>query len=519
MVARANRRNATASRSIANDASAAAVDALDTPATVDAFAASSSLADDGQHLDNFLLFGSSPLDSPDTNAIVGGTPNDVDVNDANDCDDTSVNVKGDDVDESEFLPNAAVNDDTMLVDAPSNDANEEGEDTNMEEDTSLYAQDETSAAVNNEKAKSLASLFNHFNQDMDILRTNNVIKEHFLQTCQGTTVGSANGCTVISLLLCSYFLDSTDNHCINDDGLIEKIINIDCIPILDDIRAMNNLDRLGLLAVYEVYPWLIEHGHFIDVQFDTAGGNVFDDNDMNSMYTSLVQGFTNNEYRKTSANLYFRGHNLCLCMYHGEGNAICLDFIDSMPNKIAWGHDHNNGMRGNRVTCTNVTMENFITLIRYYACSKLTIDDLISIDGVDFFGARDESDVRIIQLTILRGDATTTTVADNVDASYVVMTSDTPSLEPPAESWDLVKIYSTKDILMSNAVKCMGDNCCLVACSIWSSTLNPEEPWFSCLGKLLCTNMCFILLLHTIRDNISSIPSTPLTLTPTPTLL
>ena len=153
---RANRHNATASRSIANDASAAAVEAPDTPATADAFAASLSLADDGKHLDNFLQsLGSSPLGSPDTNAIVGGIPNDVDVNDANDCDDTSVNVKGDDVDESEFLPNAAVNDDTMLVDAPSNDANEEGEDTNMEEDTSLYAQDETSAAVNNEKAKSL----------------------------------------------------------------------------------------------------------------------------------------------------------------------------------------------------------------------------------------------------------------------------------------------------------------------------------------------------------------------------
>ena len=232
MVARANRRNATASRSIANDASAAAVDAPDTPATVDAFAASSSLADDGKHLDNFLQsLGSSPLGSPDTNAIVGGIPNDVDVNDANDCDDTSVNVKGDDVDESEFLPNAAVNDDTMHVDAPSNDANEEGEDTNMEEDASLYVQDDTPA-------------------------------------------------------------DDSDNA-------------------------------------------------------DEEGG-------------------------------------------------------------------------------------------------------------------------------------------------------------PPAELWDLVKIYTAKDILKSNAVKCMGENCRLVACSIWSSTLNPEEPWFSCLGKLLCTITCFIILLHTIRDDISS---------------
>jgi hypothetical protein len=38
--------------------------------------------------------------------------------------------------ESVFFPNAAVNDDVMDVDAPSNDANKEGEDTNMEEENS-----------------------------------------------------------------------------------------------------------------------------------------------------------------------------------------------------------------------------------------------------------------------------------------------------------------------------------------------------------------------------------------------
>ena len=108
---RANRRNATASRSIANDASAAAVDAPDTPATVDAFASSSSAdADTGEHL-VLLSLGSSPLGSPDTNAIVGENPNDADVNEANDCDDTSINDKEEDVDDCEFLPNAAVNDD------------------------------------------------------------------------------------------------------------------------------------------------------------------------------------------------------------------------------------------------------------------------------------------------------------------------------------------------------------------------------------------------------------------------
>ena len=85
--------------------------------------------------------------------------------------------------------------------------------------------------------------------------------------------------------------------------------------------------------------------------------------------------------------------------------------------------------------------------------------------------------------------------------------NDTPTYdsgELPDELWNLKKIYTRKDILKSNAVKCMGDKCRLVACSIWSSNLNPEEPWFYCLGKLLCTIMCCIRFLHKIRDDISS---------------
>ena len=173
---RANRRNATASRSIANDASAAAVDAPDTPATVDAFASSSSAdADTGEHLDDFLLsLGSSPFGSPDTNAIVDETPNDVDVNEANDCADTIVNDKEEDVDDSEFLPNAAVNDDTMNVNAPSNDANEEeGEDTNGEENTALDAHDDTPTDDSGEPPADLWDLKKIYTTK-DILKSNAV---------------------------------------------------------------------------------------------------------------------------------------------------------------------------------------------------------------------------------------------------------------------------------------------------------------------------------------------------------
>ena len=94
--------------------------------------------------------------------------------------------------------------------------------------------------------------------------------------------------------------------------------------------------------------------------------------------------------------------------------------------------------------------------------------------------------------------------AENTSLDPQDITPTNNLVEPPADSWNLKTIYTAKDILRSNAVKCMGDKCRLVACSIWSSNLNPEEPWFSCLGKLLCTIMCCIRLLHNIRDDISS---------------
>ena len=99
----------------------------------------------------------------------------------------------------------------------------------------------------------------------------------------------------------------------------------------------------------------------------------------------------------------------------------------------------------------------------------------------------------------------------SLDAHDDTLTDD--SGEPPAELWDLKKIYTTKDILKSNAVKCMGDKCRLVACSIWSSNLNPEEPWFSCLGKLLCT-ICVLFVFSIIFETTSHRISLNLTLTP-----
>ena len=90
---------------------------------------------------------------------------------------------------------------------------------------------------------------------------------------------------------------------------------------------------------------------------------------------------------------------------------------------------------------------------------------------------------------------------------------DTPtddSGEPPADLWDLKKIYTTKDILKSNAVKCMGDKCRLVACSIWSSTSIPKSRGFIALVSC-CVQLCVVFDFSIKFETTSHRPS----LTPT----
>ena len=53
--------------------------------------------------------------------------------------------------------------------------------------------------------------------------------------------------------------------------------------------------------------------------------------------------------------------------------------------------------------------------------------------------------------------------------------------EEKEELWDLKMVLSAKQILSPHPVICQTDGCNLVACCIWSSNLDPETPWYSCL--------------------------------------
>ncbi len=53
--------------------------------------------------------------------------------------------------------------------------------------------------------------------------------------------------------------------------------------------------------------------------------------------------------------------------------------------------------------------------------------------------------------------------------------------EEKEELWDLKVVLSTKQLRTAHPTLCQTDGCNLVACCIWSSNLDPETPWYSCL--------------------------------------
>lgn len=53
--------------------------------------------------------------------------------------------------------------------------------------------------------------------------------------------------------------------------------------------------------------------------------------------------------------------------------------------------------------------------------------------------------------------------------------------EEQEELWDLKVVFSARDISKPNPILCSTVDCGLVACSVWSSNLDPEKPWYTCL--------------------------------------
>jgi len=49
------------------------------------------------------------------------------------------------------------------------------------------------------------------------------------------------------------------------------------------------------------------------------------------------------------------------------------------------------------------------------------------------------------------------------------------------EIWDLKQVLTVKQIYQPGPIKCQTEKCRLIACCIWSSNLDPNTPWYTCL--------------------------------------
>jgi hypothetical protein len=49
------------------------------------------------------------------------------------------------------------------------------------------------------------------------------------------------------------------------------------------------------------------------------------------------------------------------------------------------------------------------------------------------------------------------------------------------EVWDLTKIFNISDLTKKEPIMCNNEECLLLACSEWTSNLDPGNPWYTCI--------------------------------------
>jgi hypothetical protein len=178
----------------------------------------------------------------------------------------------------------------------------------------------------------------HYKRMYHIYQRHKKIMVYSIDTYQGHTSESTNGCTVISALIVAHHLkDSTPRTRISKD-MIKDVVDTQCGPILCTIRR-----KLGLRGHALIIP-SDAHDHLVDAKIlhqeyfvGASAGNIMDpqhysiflkllsDSDHGSSTTKTSNG-------KAGTTLYFHGHVISIVKFtDATTNQIYFDLIDSMP--------------------------------------------------------------------------------------------------------------------------------------------------------------------------------------------
>lgn len=260
----------------------------------------------------------------------------------------------------------------------------------------------------------LSTVSRFYHEDFDAMRRSGKIRVSFASTYQGRLSESTNGCTVIAPLLCiHHLLDDQMPDPGLPDAVIEEVIDSETPAILAQLRNQLGLSAQAFLIPSDAHDYLIANGQLSQDQFiNVTGGNILDENHVDAFIKSLEQS----QRRKVAATFFFHEHVVAILKVRRNSGAVWYDLIDGLPLKdfMTWvdESDHDFAVRLNltdsqrclseaflpktaRIRCLNA--EALTACLRWYACSKLSTDNVSYIDQYAWDDKSCDFDPRVFQ--------------------------------------------------------------------------------------------------------------------------
>jgi len=226
-------------------------------------------------------------------------------------------------------------------------------------------------------------------REWDKLLHQNQAKIDYLRTFQGRnhsgSMDSTNGCTVISPLVAYRHITWPRSRLPNSH--VEHVIDVDCPPILSQIRAKHSLPKGSFIVPADVHDFLFDRGLLRDLFGDVCGGNILDDDHLNNW----IETFEAIPLGKKAGAAFFFSEHVTAVIKNGDGT---YELVDSMP--------HHPVGRGCRFICSSAAVLKIC--LKWYSFSKLTGNKLDYVEKNSWSDMTAELDPRTFQAHVWHQD-------------------------------------------------------------------------------------------------------------------
>jgi hypothetical protein len=211
-----------------------------------------------------------------------------------------------------------------------------------------------------------------------------------IDTYQGRTRDSTNGCTVISALVAAFHLVS---HGGITNSQVCQVIDRECGPLLREIRNKLGLGESALIIPSDVHDHLVDKKVLHQKHFEgAAGGNIMDEDHFGEFIKLISVGDDGKApwSRKAAATLFFREHVISIVKFPVGPNQVFYDLVDSLPGLATGGRN-----LASRTRCKDV--KSLEVLLRWYTTRKFSDSNCAHIDCNPWDDNMADMDPRVFQ--------------------------------------------------------------------------------------------------------------------------